>query len=625
MSATIVPLLRAGELEQASNIIAGALAADPENPDHLRASGVLYAWRHEWHKAREAFDRALEFQSVDAAWWRDVGIALLGAGAPREAAEPLERALALVEDASALAHYGEALELLGRVSEASRFFKRSIEIDPNCVFGYEGLARSYQNLGQEGLVLKCFRRAARLRRFDASGLHQLADAQFQVGKLHSCLRSYRRAIRLNPVSSGIRSGYLFASLHDLEQTPLDLKRSHESWFELHPESSIPRCEFPNDPDPSRRVRIGYVSWEYRSSPTEYFLLPLLQAHHRDEFSVYCYHTAGKDDEVTGEYQEAAEYWRDLKRMQPSQTLRTILEDRIDILVDTSGHFTPDVLRVFHQRGAPVQVALPVYPCTTGCKEIDFMLSDRWTTPDERFESQYSEKVYRLPSGYVVYNPPRDAPEMTSLPAIDHRFVTFGLFQRPAKLNKELWRATAEILRETCGSRLLVHNGAKDLDGPESDIRRDITSILKELGVAADRVDFAGRRDIRDHLTTVAGVDIALDTFPYSGHTTTGDALWMGVPVVTYAGATHASRVSCSLLSRVGMSEWVGTSIQEYIEIAISRSRDIRSLALTRASLRERMAESSICRPEIVIREMETGYRWMWAQWCRAMRKKLVRH
>ena len=618
MSATIVPLLRAGQIEQASSVITAMLDVDPENPEHWRASGVLHAWHHEWDKARAAFQHALDFQSPDGAWWRDMGVALLGAGATQQAVESLEHALSLEEESGALVHYGEALELLDRRPEATRSFERSIELDPEAVLGYEGLARACQNLGLESCALTHLKRAARLRRFDGRSLQLVADAQFQVGKLHSCLRSYRRAMKLEPSSSGIHSGYLFASLHDCRQTPLDLRRSHENWFDLHSDDSVPKHEFLNQPDPNRRLRIGYISCEFQSSPAEHFLLPLLQAHDREGFAVYCYHASHKDDEITEEYKKAAECWRQLKVAKSPQILKTILEDQIDILVDTSGHFAPHVLPVYQSRPAPVQVALPSYPFTTGCKEIDFIFSDRWTTPDKEFESQYSEKaVYRIQSGYVAYAPPRNVPDINALPAIENGFVTFGLFQRPAKFNEELWCAIAKILKETARSRLLVHHGTRDLDEPGSGIRKDILGILENHGVAGDRMDFAGRLDIRDHLSTIARVDIALDTFPYSGHTTTGDSLWMGVPVVTFAGATHASRVSCGLLSRVGMDEWVGTSIQEYVQIAIFQSRDIRNLARLRTSLRPRMAESSICQSEIVTREMEAGYRWMWRQWCAA--------
>jgi protein O-GlcNAc transferase len=266
----------------------------------------------------------------------------------------------------------------------------------------------------------------------------------------------------------------------------------------------------------------------------------------------------------------------------------------------------------------VQVAYPNYPCTTGCKEIDFFISDRWTTPDEGFERQYSEKeVYRIPSGYVIYMPPENTPGISELPARRNGYVTFGLFQRAVKYSESLWDAIAEILRRTPRSRLLVQHASRDLDEPGTWIRNLITDALGDRGIEAERIDFVGTKGVHEHLEVVSRVDIALDSFHYSGQTTTCASLWMGVPVVSLGGDCHASRVGYALLSRIGLSDWAATSLEEYIQIGVSKARDVEGMDALRAGLRERMARSSVCRPEIVVREIEDGYRWMWRRWCAA--------
>jgi len=597
MSTSVVQLLRAGREEAAKRSVADLLASDPARADHWRASGIVQAWQHDWEKARADFERALEFQSADASWWRDVGVALLGAGAPDQAITSLSRALTLANDALTHAYLGEAFELLSQPEEAVRCFEASIGIDRNLFAAHEGLLRGYACLGLDRRGLECARLLARRRKFDVTSLHLLADAQFQAAQIETSLRTYRRALRTDPTLAGTRSGFLFAAVHSPRESITSLRKLHEEWFRLH---ATPGREHKfRAPAAARRLRVGYFSIEYRVSPATYFLLPILEGHNREEFEIYGYHASRAVDETTKQYREATEHWRELGTADVPQALDMIRSDEIDILVDTSGHFAPKLLPLFQHRGAPIQAALPLYPATTGCAEIDYVLTDRWITPDAVHAKQYAERdVYRVPAGSVVFAPPREAPDVTPLPFLKNGFITFGLFQRPAKWNQELWNAVSRILELTPHSRLLLHHGTHDFD-------------LARVPLPRERLLFTGRQDIREHLQTVACADIALDTFPYSGHTTTGDALWMGVPVVTMAGERHASRVSASLLWRLGLPDWVASSWEEYVQIAVERARSLPSLAALRERLRPHMAVSSVVNGKTVTRDIEAGYRIMW--------------
>ena len=600
---SLVRLLRAGEIEKASR----ALHPEPANAEDWRAAGIFNAWRHDWQSSQTAFQRALDFEEPNAEWWCDVGLALIGSGAAEEALNALEKSLALEESARALVHMGEAFEILSRDEDSYARFKRAAKLEPDCADAVEGLVRAACKLGWDEEALQHAKRAARLRRFDARSLQVVADMQFYSAQLESCLRTYRRALRADPDSPGIYSAYLFATIHDPRQTPQSLREVHKDWFRRHPAK---RDGFEFRGTPHKKPRVGYFSIEFRSSPTEYFLLPLLETHDRQEFEIYCYNFSRRTDSVTERYEQAASCWRDISAAGEDEILRTIREDEIDVLVDTSGHFAPRMQPVFARRAAPVQVLLPIYPASTGCPKIDYVISDRWTTPDSESETQYVEQVCRLASGYIVYAPPPNAPPVNGLPAAENGYVTFGLFQRPAKFNSALWLAIARILEQTPQSRLLVHHGTRDLDDPEKFMRRTIRSTFAQHGIASERIEFAGRRELREHLETVARCDIALDTFPYSGHTTTGDALWMGVPVVTLAGHTHASRVSTGFLSRLGLEDWVADSLDDYVGLAASKARDPEALAALRAGLRRRMSESSICKARLVTRELEAAYRQM---------------
>jgi protein O-GlcNAc transferase len=612
MIAPILSFIRAGQFDQAYEVTSQLLQADPENAQFLHALGVLQANRCEWAPAQISLRRAIQHQPGQADWWRDLGVALIASGVPDQAVEPLWRSLELAVTADTLTYYGKALESLGRWTEAVEAHRRSIDLDRRSVNSYESLAALYRDRRFYDRSYWYATRAAKLKRFDERSLYILACSYFQVGNLRSALRTYRRAIK--GINSDCYSGYLMALVHDSKQTPQSLRRAHEQWFVLHGGRPADSVTFANDCDPNRRLRIGYISADFRAAPAQYFLLPVLSAHDHSKFNIHCYSLTDLQDSITERYKNATNCWRQPGNIE--ELRRLVLEDNIDILIDVSGHFAPHGLAALHQRSAPVQVTYLNYPCTTGCKEIDFFLTDSWITPEAKaFEQQYSERaVYRVPKGCLVYAPPVDTIEVTALPALSNGYVTFGLFQRPAKFNDDLWDTVAEILRTLPESRLLVHHANRDLEEPVSVTRNQIVNALAGRGIDASRLDFVGFKDVRGDLEVISRVDIALDTFPYSGHTTTCSSLWMGVPVVSLPGATHASRVSYSFLARLGLSDWAGTSTEAYVKIATSKARDWAALSRLRACLRTQM-EASINQPDIVVREIEAGFRLMWRQWC----------
>jgi predicted O-linked N-acetylglucosamine transferase (SPINDLY family) len=521
---------------------------------------------------------------------------------------------------------GQLLERLGLKHEAVEAYWLSVNLGRCSANSFERLARLYESLGYCGRSLWYSAMAEKLNKCDSSARQLLARTQCRVGKLAAGLRTYRGAMNLCPADGPLHSNYLFALLHDAGQSPARLKQVNERWCSLHCPASTGRVSFYNFPNPHRKLRLAYLCAEFRQSPAYHVVPPLIEGHDRDHFEIYCYHLSEASDEITDEYRRSADHWRDVAACDPDQIKERILRDRIDVLVERSGHISrPLGIEVCQRRAAPVQVAHLNYPCTTGCREIDYLVSDRWTSPDEgRFSAQYSERiVYRVPSGCLVYRPQYDAPGVSPLPARRNGYVTFGLFQRPAKVNDGVWDAISTILKSTPGSRLLVQHGDRELAEPGSVASRRVLRALGRRGVAASRVEFVGAKDKCDYPGTIAEADIALDSFPYSGEITTCTCLWMGVPVVTLAGDRHSSRVSGSILSRIGLEDWVAASIEDYIVIATAKAAGLPALAKLRSGLRQRMSESSVCRPEIVVRELEEGYRWMWRQWCASQTKALA--
>jgi predicted O-linked N-acetylglucosamine transferase (SPINDLY family) len=302
-------------------------------------------------------------------------------------------------------------------------------------------------------------------------------------------------------------------------------------------------------------------------------------------------------------------------MTDASAAQAIRDDRMDILVDLSGHFAFHRLGVFAHRPAPVQVSFPHYPGTTGSDCIDYLLTDIWTTP-QGCEDESSEKPYRLPSGCLVYKAPPDREPVTDLPALSNGYVTFGLFQRPGKLHAAVWDAIAAVLAAVPDSRLLMHSSSRELDEEGSAQRARLLKPLEDRGIAAARVLFKGPRPTEQHLAIVAEADIALDTFPYNGQTTTCDCLWMGVPVVTLRGNSYVARVAPALLDRLGLGDLAADSADGYVRRAVELASHTEEIARLRRSLRERMKNSSLTDGSRLAVEIEAAYRSMWREWCR---------
>ena len=274
------------------------------------------------------------------------------------------------------------------------------------------------------------------------------------------------------------------------------------------------------------------------------------------------------------------------------------------------------LPLFAQRAAPVQATFPNYPGTTGVSEIDYIFTDIWTTPNG-CDAEYAEQPWRLPSGYLVY---REAQvPVTPLPALGNGYVTFGMFQRPGKLHAGAWDAVARVLRAEPSSRLLIHFSSVELDEERGPHKRRMLGLLEQRGVSADRVSFRGNRISPEHLALIGEADIALDSFPYNGQTTTCDCLWMGVPVVTLRGSTHVSRVSQGLLERVGLGRLAAADPDGYVDAAAGLARDLEGLAQLRGALRQTMRDRSLTDGRRLAAEIEDAYRGMWAGWCSDVR------
>ena len=370
-------------------------------------------------------------------------------------------------------------------------------------------------------------------------------------------------------------------------------------------------KYSNLHDPNKRLRIGYLSSDFRAHSIAFFIEPLLIAHNRTNVEITCYANIGNPDPMTHRLRENADRWRNVWSLDDNELAGLIRNDGIDILVDLAGHTANNRLRVFATKPAPVQVTWLGYPNTTGLHEMDYRLTDEWADPTGTSDRLHTEKLIRLPHGFLCYYSLGDCPVSES-PFATNGYITFGCFNSSAKINSRILDTWCNLLTDVPNSRLLLKS--KQLDSKYW--QKSFFEAFKCRGIHSDRIEYRGHTStLNEHLSTYSHVDIALDTYPYNGTTTSCEALWMGVPVVALAGDRHASRVSLSLLHQIGMDELIASTPDNYWQLAASLARDTDRLAKYRSTLRIRMSESPLTDAEGFARDIETAYRFMWRTWC----------
>jgi predicted O-linked N-acetylglucosamine transferase (SPINDLY family) len=411
----------------------------------------------------------------------------------------------------------------------------------------------------------------------------------------------------------MHSNYLLTRHYIYCSNPEENLDAHLEWVERHVvRKEVFRRQEDHVPDPNKKLRVGYVSPDFRTHSVAYFLDPLFQNHDTNVFDVYCYSDVSVPDVTTRRLRNNVKIWRDTSSLGSSELVRLIRGDGIDLLVDLSGHTAGNRLMAFAEKPAPVQVTWLGYPDTTGLDVMDYRITDLYADPVGS-EKYYSEHLVRLEGCFLCYEPPGEAPAVVVNPAAASRSLTFGSFNNRAKINCDVIKLWADILRKLPHARLLIKNpGLTD-----KAVCADLRGQFIRRGIEAERVVLKGvSATTVEHLEEYHNIDIALDTFPYNGTTTTCEALWMGVPVLTLSGGCHAGRVGRSLLSAVGLDDWVAETEKEYVDHAVAYANSPDALVRLRASMRQRMADSVLCDGKIFTAKLESVYRSMWVDWCR---------
>ncbi len=511
----------------------------------------------------------------------------------------------------AYAHYnlGNALFEIGRTDEAIACLQTTIELKPDYAEAHNNLGNMYRSRDQLDEALTCFTAACRINPQHAVAHNNRGSVLQSQGCVPEALAAYIQSRQLVPTDAATHSNALVAANYLWDLSTQDLFQLHRDWAAQHAANVAPR-RFQNVPDPNRRLQIGYVSPDFRKHPVSHFFLPLLQAHRRTETEITCYSNTARPDATTAQIQNLTDRWRDVRRASDDQLAQKIVEDEIDILVDLAGHTARNRLLVFAQKPAPLQVSFLGYPNTSGLPAIDYRFTDSIADPPGE-ASLYSETLIRLPGPFCCYAPLNHNSRIQSLPADSNGVITFGSLHNLAKLNPQLIDTWSAVLKEIPRSRLLI---------ARSTMSRSIAQRLHEefaqRGVPAGHVEFRTlSKAPGDYLRVYEEIDVILDAFPWNGHTTTCESLWMGVPVLTLCGNRHAGRMGASLLTQVGLTDWIAESRDNYIARAVRHADDLSSLRELRHSLRKRLLNSPVCDARRYADDVESAYRSMWRNWC----------
>ncbi len=599
-------LLESNRLQEAKAMLDQLSRVARHDTDIWCALGIVNGRLGDFAAAVTCCRHAAEVAPRDPQVQYNLAVALRDAGQLDTAANAARATLALnPAHRGAVSSLGHLLLALGRVQEAVSVYQDALVHHPRDPRVLSDLGTAQQFLGQLEAAVSSYRRAVQLAPDLVPLYVNLACALCFQGRIQEALDCYAEALRRDPGNAKAHGNYLLTLHYALGIPPKFMLREHKRW-----PGALAAPVVTSHPHPvagsERRMRIGYVSADFRNHSVAYFLEPLIRAHDRGAVEVYCYSNVALPDVITGRLQALADRWRPIAGLTDEQAVNQIRADGIDILVDLGGHTSGSRLELFAHKPAPVQVTYLGYPDTTGLVTIDYRITDAWSDPPGA-EAHYTEKLMRLDGCFLCYRPPDDAPPVVALPALQQGFVTFGSCNARAKINAEVIRLWSRLLQEVPGSRLLVKNPSLTC----ATTRERLHEQFVAQGVARERVELRGlAQATQEHLATYAHIDVALDTFPYNGTTTTCEAMWMGVPVVTLAGEVHVGRVGVSLLHAVRLEHLIARDQEEYLHLAMDLAKDQTRLAGLRAELRQRMATSLLCDTQAFARKIETAYQQM---------------
>jgi len=605
-----------GRLPEAVQAYQAALKLKPDYAQVHSHLGDVLLTQQQLEPAIQAYHSALHFKPNYAEAHFHLGIALKKSGNFREAIGEYHQALQLKPGvAEVYNNLGNAWHALKEFDQAIDEYRLAIKYKPDYPEAHNNLGIVLLDDGQIQAAMDSYRKAIELKPDFVDAVGGLGNAFRKLGLIKEAVNQYRSALQIDP-GSCITYTYssLIYTLHfDLTSSAQSISKELEIWnqrFARPLKESI--GPYGNEPNPDRRLKIGYVSPDFREHAVAYFIENLLTTHDPERFEIFCYADLPRPDQTSNRLRNLVHHWRNITGTSDQQAAELIRADQIDILVDLAGHTGDNRLLLFARKPAPIQVTYLGYPGSTGLETMDYRFTDAFADPPGTADAFYTEKLLRLADCFLCYRPSATAPLAGPPPSSAAGFITFGCFNGLLKINHYMVRLWSQILQRLPTSRMRIKNhGLTDSSG-----QRHLLELFAECGIGPERLDLHGwiASEI-EHLQLYQQMDVALDTFPYHGTTTTCESLYMGIPVVTLAGQAHVSRVGVSLLSNVGLPELIARTPEEYLDIAVKLAGDLPRLAEIRRTLRQRMEASPLMDAKRFASNVEVAYRKMWRTYC----------
>ena len=631
---------------EAADILQQAIRVEPDAPDAHNNLGMVRAAQGQSRLAVACYEKALKANPDAVETLCNLGVVLRNLGENAQARNCLSRAVGLAPDCveahnnlgtvyqasgeheAALESYRTALRLrpeypdglcnlaslhhhCARPAEAEKLYRQALDLAPDSVDTLNNLGNLMREQGRLRESEQLLEAAVLLRDSDSDLLNNLASVLKDEGRVDEAITAFDQALAINPGFTEVISNRLTCHQYLPDISLRTLAEEHAIYDAVVAEPlRSARQPLTNDRDPDRPLRVGFVSSDFGCHPVGMLLVRGFEALNREHFITACYSNRRLDDELTARLRATASLWRDVSYFSDEQLARQIQTDGIDILVDLAGHTAGNRLLVFARKPAPVQVTWLGYVGSTGLTAMDYLLTDRYHVPAsaERF---YVEQIVRLPESHVVFDPPADSPDVGPLPMLVQGAATFASFNNPAKISPQVVDLWSSILKQNCDSRIILKY--RGFDDPANADR--YSGLFQAASIESTRLELQGSSPQRDMLNEYNRVDVTLDPFPFTGGMTTLLSLWMGVPVITVAGETFASRQSMSFLTQLGLTELIADDKADYVDRATELVRDAQRLAGLRSTLRQRLLDSPLCNSDCFARSLESAFREMWRKWC----------
>jgi predicted O-linked N-acetylglucosamine transferase (SPINDLY family) len=610
-------LHRAGRLAEAEQIYREVLLAYPGHVFALHNLGLIALQTGRLDIAEQYITRSIQLDPSKAEFHSNLASVFNSQHQPSSAADAANRAIA-INPKSVMSHFNLALalEMLEQSEKAIDAYRAALVLDPDNVVVLNNLGGQLRAGGQIEQAAECYRRAISISPGFAGAHLNLALVLKDQNRIVDAIASMRQAVKLAPTDAALHSNLLLLLHCHPQLTCRQLFDEHLAWAQKHAEPLAAQIRpHTNQRAPDRRLRIGYVSSDFKRHPVAFFVEPVLRAHNRSQFEIFCYASIASPDDVTRRLAALPLEWRDVTQLDDRRVAEEIRADQIDILIDLSGHTALNRLLVFAQRPAPIQATWIGYPNTTGLSSMDYWITDRYLHPPGQTEKSHIEALLVLPETFALYQPPDEAPSVQKTRASASGAITFGCFNSIAKLSMlviELW---SRVLKSVPRSRLHL----KDAALQDASVRRGLAGQFQAFGITDDRLQFSGWEPLAGYLDAYREIDILLDPFPFTGHTTSLHGIWMGVPLITLAGDSHIFRRGVSILENLQLRELIATSPDHYVEIAVNLAADAPRLRALHAGLRQRLAESPLMDAPRFMQHFEAALRSAWASYCSATR------